>query len=159
VSVEGAVAGGVVGAVVLSVGYELAQAAGLTRTDFPLILGSAFSGDRDRARAIGYAIHLLDGILFSLVYAGIFAAVGHAGWLFGLVLGAVQAGFLGGPLADTILPAIHPRMGKDWTDASDTPLLEPPGFMLVNYGASTMAVTVLLHLAYGAIVGAFAAGL
>ena len=157
--VAGAVAGGVVGAIVLSVGFELAQAAGLTRTDFPLIIGTAFSEDRDKARAIGYAIHLADGIVFSLIYAGIFAAVGHAGWLFGLVLGAVQAGFLGGPLANTILPAVHPRMGKDWTDASQTPLLEPPGFLLINYGASTMAVTVVLHLAYGAIVGAFAAGL
>jgi hypothetical protein len=154
----GAVAGGAVGAVVLSVGFELAQAAGLTRVDFPLILGAAFSDDRDRARAIGYAIQLANGIAFSLVYAGIFTAVGHAGWLFGLLLGAVQAGFLGGPLANTILPAIHPRMGKDWTDASETPLLEPPGFMLMNYGASTMVVTLVLHLAYGAIVGAFAAG-
>ena len=157
--VAGAVAGGLVGAVVLSVGFELAQAAGLTRTDFPLILGSAFFEDRDRARAIGYALHLADGILFSLVYAAIFAAVGHAGWLFGLVLGAVQAGFLGGPLANTILPAVHPRMGKDWTDASQTPLLEPPGFMLTNYGAGTVAVTTTLHLVFGAIVGAFAAGL
>lgn len=155
----GAVAGGAVGAVVLSVGFELAQAAGLTRIDFPLILGSIFAEDRDRARAVGYAIHLADGILFAIVYAGIFAAVGHAGWLFGLALGAVQAGFLAGPVADTILPAVHPRMGKDWTDASQTPLLEPPGFLLVNYGASTMIVTVLLHLVYGAIVGAFAAGL
>jgi hypothetical protein len=156
--VAGAVAGGLVGAVVISVGFELAQALGLTRTDFPLILGAIFSGDRDRARAIGYAIHLANGIVFSLVYAGIFAAVGHAGWQFGLVLGAVQAGFVGGPFANTILPAVHPRMGKDWTDASQTPLLEPPGFMLINYGASTMAVILLLHLVFGAIVGAFAAG-
>ena len=58
-----------------------------------------------------------------------------------------------------LLPAVHPRMGKPWTDASETPLLEPPGFLLVNYGTMTMVVTSVLHLAYGAIVGAFAAGL
>jgi hypothetical protein len=40
----------------------------------------------------------------------------------------------------------------------DGPLLEPPGFMFVNYGRSTVAVTVLLHLACGTIVGGFAAG-
>jgi hypothetical protein len=155
----GAVAGGAVGAVVLSAGFELAQAVGLTRVDFPLILGSAIADDRDRARALGYLIHLANGILFSFGYAAIFAAVGHAGWALGLALGGVQAAFIGGPVANVILPALHPRMGKDWTDASETPLLEPPGFMLVNYGGSTMAVTTILHLAYGAIVGAFAAGL
>jgi hypothetical protein len=33
------------------------------------------------------------------------------------------------------------------------------GFMLFNYGRSTMAITLVLQLAFGAIVGAFAAGL
>jgi hypothetical protein len=50
-------------------------------------------------------------------------------------------------------------MGTRWTDASESPLLEPPGFMLSNYGRHTALVTVLGHLAYGAIVGGFAAGL
>ena len=48
-------------------------------------------------------------------------------------------------------------MGKPWSDAQQTALLEPPGFMLVNYGRATAVVTVVAHLAYGAIVGAFAA--
>jgi hypothetical protein len=50
-------------------------------------------------------------------------------------------------------------MGSPWTDAEETPLLEAPGFMLVNYGSRTAAVTFALHLVFGAIVGAFAAGL
>ena len=102
-------------------------------------------------------VHLVNGVLFSLVYAAIFEASGHAGWLFGLLLGAVHAAFVGGPLMNMLLPAVHPRMGKPWTDATETPLLEPPGFLLVNYGTMTMVVTTLLHLVYGAIVGAFAA--
>ena len=53
----------------------------------------------------------------------------------------------------------HPRMGKAWTDASQTPLLEPPDFLLANYGTGTLCVTTVVHLAFGAIVGAFAAGL
>jgi hypothetical protein len=158
VSVWGALAGGLVGGVVVAVGLELFQSLGVTRIDFPLILGSALVENRDRARAAGFAVHLVNGLLFSLVYAAIFAAVGRAGWLFGLVLGAVHAGLVGGPLMNVVLPAVHPRMGKPWTDASESPLLEPPGFLLVNYGAMTMAVTTLLHLAYGAIVGGFAAG-
>jgi hypothetical protein len=50
-------------------------------------------------------------------------------------------------------------MGRPWSDARDTPLLEPPGLMLANYGAGTAVLTTVLHLAYGAIVGGFAAGL
>ena len=110
-------------------------------------------------RAIGWALHLAHGLLFSLLYAAVFAAVGHAGWWFGLALGAVHAGFVGGPLSNLILPAVHPRMGRSWSDARDTPLLEPPGFMLVNYGSGTVVLTTVLHLVYGAIVGGFAAGL
>ena len=44
-------------------------------------------------------------------------------------------------------------MGKAWTDARSTPLLEPPGFLLSNYGRSTLVATFALHLVYGAIVG------
>jgi hypothetical protein len=158
-SVWGALAGGLVGGVVVSVGLELCQSLGLTRIDFPLILGSAIVEDRDRARAAGFVLHLVNGVLFSLVYAAIFAATGRASWQFGLVLGAVHAGLVGGPLMNTVLPAVHPRMGKPWTDATETPLLEPPGFLLANYGSMTMVVATIVHLAYGAIVGAFAAGL
>ncbi len=157
--VAGALAGGAVGVVVFSICLELCQAAGVTRMDVPLLLGTAIVDDRDRGRVVGYGIHLALGLGFSLIYAGVFAAVGHAGWLLGLALGAVHAGFFGGPLMNVLLPAFHPRMGKPWTDASETPILEPPGFMLRNYGASTLAVSLALHLAFGAIVGAFAAGL
>jgi hypothetical protein len=34
-----------------------------------------------------------------------------------------------------LLPrAIHPRMGNAVSDAEETPLLEAPGFLLMNYG-------------------------
>jgi hypothetical protein len=157
--VWGALAGGLVGTMVISIGLQLGQVLGWTRIDLPLLLGTAVAEDRNRARALGWLLHLGYGLLFSLLYAAVFAAVGHAGWLFGLVLGAVQACFVGGPLSNLILPAIHPRMGRPWSDARDSPLLEPPGFMLLNYGTGTVVLTTVLHLAYGAIVGGFAAGL
>jgi hypothetical protein len=56
---------------------------------------------------------------------------------------------------NVLLPAIHPRMGTPFSAADTAPLLESPGFMLLNYGRGTPLVTVLAHLAYGAIVGAF----
>jgi hypothetical protein len=155
----GSLAGGVVGTVVLTTGLRLAQELGWTRMDIPLLLGTAFSPSRSRAEVIGYAVHFANGVLFALAYGFVFTAVDRADWLLGLVLGFVHALFAGGALVNVLLPALHPRMGTPWSDAEETPLLEPPGFMLVNYGRATAVVTVLLHLAYGAIVGAFAGGL
>ncbi len=156
--VWGSLAGGLVGTVILTSGLRVSQEVGWTRMDLPLLLGTVFSDDRSRASVLGYALHFLNGLTFSLVYAAIFAAVGRAGWDLGLALGAVHALFAGGGLVTVLLPAIHPRMGTHWTDAEETPLLEAPGFMLHNYGQATATVTVAVHLAYGAIVGAFAAG-
>jgi len=158
-TLAGAVAGGVVGTVLLSTGLRLAQEAGLTRMDLPFLLGTAFTEERSRAKVVGWGFHFVNGLLFSLAYAGVFAATGRAGWLFGAALGLVHAAFAGGVLVTVLLPAVNPRMGKPWTDAEETPLLEPPGFMLLNYGRSTMLATIVLHVAYGAIVGGFAAGL
>jgi hypothetical protein len=89
----------------------------------------------------------------------VFLATGLTTWWFGLALGVVQAAFIGAALANLLLPAVHPRMGTPWTDAEETPLLEPPGYLLFNYGRNTMLITLVLQLMFGAIVGAFAAGL
>jgi hypothetical protein len=159
VTIWGAVAGGVVGTVVLTSGLRAAQELGITRMDLPLLLGTAFAAGRDRAIALGYGLHFVNGVLFSLCYYAVFAATGHAGWLFGAGLGLAHALFAGTGLVSALLPLVHPRMGRRWTDATTTPLLEPPGWMMRNYGARTMAVMIVLHLAYGAIVGGFAAQL
>jgi hypothetical protein len=148
-----------VGTIVLTSGLRIAQELGWTRMDLPLLLGTAFSDNRSRASVIGYVTHFANGLLFALAYYAIFRAVGHAGWAFGAVLGVVHAMFSGGALVTVLLPAIHPRMGTPWSDAEETPLLEPPGFMLMNYGRRTAIWTLAVHIAYGAIVGGFAARL
>jgi hypothetical protein len=155
----GALAGGLIGTAVLTTGLRLAQELGQTRMDIPFLLGSAVSADRGRAKAIGYVLHGVSGLVFALLYAFVFWAVDESGWLFGAALGVVHAGFAGGVLVNVLLPVVHPRMGRPWSDARETPLLEPPGFMLLNYGGATLAITLVLHVVYGAIVGAFAAGL
>lgn len=158
-SIWAALAGGLVGTIVLTSSLRLAQELGVTRMDIPLLLGTVFTSDRDRANVIGYLFHFVNGLLFALLYWVIFRAVGHAGWLFGTALGGAHALFAGGALVGVLLPAVHPRMGTPWTDAEETPLLEPPGFMLENYGPRTAIGTLVAHLAYGAIVGGFASGL
>lgn len=155
----GALVGGLVGTVVLTSGLRIAQELGWTRMDIPLLLGTVFTDNRSRASVLGYLAHFVNGLLFALVYYGIFRAVGHAGWAFGAVLGVVHAAFSGGVLVTVLLPAVHPRMGTPWSDAEDTPILEPPGFLLVNYGRRTAIWTLVLHVVYGAIVGGFAAHL
>ena len=158
-TVWSALAGGLVGTVLLTSGLRLSQELGITRMDLPLLLGTVFTANRSRANVIGYFLHFVNGLLFALVYYAVFRAVGHAGWLFGLGLGFVHALFAGGALINTLLPAVHPRMGTPWSDAEETPLLEPPGFLLENYGSRTALGNLIGHLAYGAIVGGFAAHL
>lgn len=154
----GALAGGFVGTIALTSGLRVAQELGWTRMDIPLLLGTVFTDDRGRATVIGVAIHFLNGLLFALGYYAIFRAVDQAGWAFGAVLGVAHAALAGGVLVTLLLPAVHPRMGTPWSDAEETPLLEPPGFLLVNYGRRTALWTLLGHVAFGAIVGGFAAG-
>ena len=154
----GALAGGFVGTIVLTSGLRVGQELGWTRMDIPLLLGTVFTDDRDRATVIGVAVHFLNGLLFALGYYAIFSAVDQAGWLFGAALGVVHAALAGGVLVTLLLPAVHPRMGTPWSDAEETPLLEPPGFLLVNYGRRTALWTLIGHVAFGAIVGGFAAG-
>jgi hypothetical protein len=48
-------------------------------------------------------------------------------------------------------------MGSTLSAADSSPLLEPPGFLMRNYGHGTAVVTLLAHVAYGAIVGGFVA--
>ena len=155
----GALAGGAVGTIVLTSGLRVAQELGWTRMDIPLLLGTVFTDRRGPASVIGYLVHFVNGLLFALAYYAVFRAVDHAGWLFGAALGLVHASLAGGALLTVLLPAVHPRMGSPWSDAEETPLLEAPGFLLMNYGRRTLVWTLVGHVIYGAIVGGFAAQL
>src|SRR4029079_6200886 len=117
------------------------------------LLGTAFTEDRSRARVIGYALHFVAGLAFALGYYAVFATLGRAGWALGMVFVLVHALFAGTALVNVLLPAVHPRMGTPDSAANSSPLLEAPGFMFLNYGRATPAVSLLAHLAYGAIVG------
>jgi hypothetical protein len=159
VTLWGALAGGAVGTILLTSGLRMAQELGWTRMDIPLLLGTVFTDRRGPASVIGYIVHFVNGLLFALAYYAVFRAVGHAGWLFGAALGLVHASLAGGALLTVLLPAVHPRMGSPWSDAEETPLLEAPGFLLMNYGRRTLVWTLVGHVIYGAIVGGFAARL
>jgi hypothetical protein len=152
----GAIVGGVLGTVVLTTMLRSASELGWTRMDLPFLLGTAVTVDRVRAKAAGYALHFVFGTLFALAYASVFAVVGHAGFALGALLGLVHGVFAGTALVGVLLPVVHPRMGTGFDAAGSAPLLEPPGFMLRNYGRQTPLATLVSHVAYGAIVGGLA---
>jgi hypothetical protein len=153
----GAVIGGLAGTLVLTTVLRGASEFGLTRMDLPFLLGTAVTADRVRAKAAGYALHFLFGLLFALAYWAIFVVIDTAGVLVGALFGFVHALFAASALVNVLLPVVHPRMGTGFDAAGSSPLLEPPGFLLRNYGRQTPLMTVVAHIAYGAIVGGFVA--
>ena len=155
-TVWGALAGGFVGTLVLTTGLRTANELGLTRVDLPFLLGTAFTRDRTRAKALGYLLHLAAGEGFALVYFAIFVALDTSGWLLGALLGLLHGIVSATALVNILLPVVHPRMGSSLSAADSSPLLEPPGFLLRNYGRATPTATLLAHVAYGALVGGFA---
>lgn len=70
--------------------------------------------------------------------------------------GALAGGLVGTVLLTTVLPLVHPGLGTDATSAERGALLEPPGFLMRNYGERTLVVSTTAHVLYGTIVGWFA---
>jgi hypothetical protein len=132
----------------------LAQAAGLSRMDIPMMLGTMISEDPDRARVAGFIIHLVNGQLFALLYAGAFAALEMATWWLGALFGLFH-GFVALLVMVPLLPGVHRRMASERGGPRLDAVLEPPGLFALNYGRETPLVTLTAHVVYGALLGAF----
>lgn len=144
---------GLVATALLTMTLRFSQAFGITRMDLPFMLGTAFTPDRDRAKAIGVVVHLVVGWVFALLYGLFFHALGFATWWLGALLGLGHALFVL-TLWMTALPGLHPRMASDTWGPDPTRLLEPPGFLALNYGPATPLATIAAHVVYGALLGA-----
>ena len=145
---------GAVATLVLTIVLSAAQGLRITRMNIPYLLGTMLSTDRDRAKVLGVLMHVANGWLFALLYVGAFELWGGATLVRGAAIGLVHAAFVLGP-GMAALPGLHPRMAGETTDATRVRVLEPPGFLALNYGAQTPVSIVLAHLVYGAILGAF----
>ena len=139
---------------VLTTCLAASQGLGLSRISMPLILGAALTADRRRANVYGFVLHLLNGWLFALFYALVFESLHRATWWLGATLGLAQSLFILAA-AMPMLPYVHRRMASEDHGPNPTSQLEPPGFLALNYGRLTPIATVLAHLLYGAILGAF----
>jgi hypothetical protein len=143
------------GTLVLTTALRAASELGLTRIDLPFLLGTAITENRVHAKAVGYALHFGFGVLFALGYYAVFRTIDADGWWLGAAFGLAHGLFASTALVNVRLPAVHPRMATPLTAAGATPILEAPGFLMLNYGRSTPLVTLLGHAAYGTIVGGF----
>ena len=156
--VLGLLVGAWLGTLVMTGVMEAAQAAHLTRMSIPFLLGAIVSERRFVVRVAGFAFHLVNGVIFALAYALFFEAVGRSDWWLGALIGAIH-GTLVLVLLLPVLQDVHPRMARIDQGPDPTPLLQPPGFLALNYGIQTPLVTLVGHVVYGAIVGLFYAPL
>jgi hypothetical protein len=145
---------GFVGTVVLTTVMAGSQGLRLTRMNLPYMLGTMFTPRRDRAKLVGFIVHLMNGWIFSLLYVAAFHSLGSATWWLGALIGLVHAAFVL-TAGMRIMPGLHPRMASEQQGPTVTRQLEPPGFLALNYGVRTPISAVVAHLAYGAILGAF----
>jgi hypothetical protein len=146
-------AGGFLGTLALSTMLRAAGELGMTRMDLPFLLGTTVTDNRRRAKVYGYVFHFLMGLAFAVLYGVCFAAIGRSSWWLGALVGALHALFTGTVLVNVLLPAVHSRIGTPETAAHEVALVEPPGFLMLNYGRNTFLVTLAAHMVYGAIVG------
>ena len=131
-----------------------AQGLGLTRMNLPYLLGTILTPNRDKAKLLGFLLHVAIGWIFSLIYVLIFESLGAAGLWRGMVIGILH-GFIVLVLTMSLMPGLHPRMASEQHGPEAGNLLEPPGFMALNYGTHTPMAVVLSHLVFGAVLGAF----
>ena len=143
---------GLVATTLLTAVLTLVQMGGRTRLDLPLLLGSALVADPDRARVVGFGVHLGFGQLFAAFYAAGFATLDRSGWWLGALFGLIHA-VVALTVLVPLLPGVHPRMASDRAGPDSTAGLEPPGPFAVNYGLATPLVTIAAHVVYGAVLG------
>lgn len=145
---------GFVGTVVLTTAMSGSQGLRLTRMSLPYMLGTMFTPSRDRAKALGFALHLVNGWIFALVYVAAFNLWGRSTWWLGALIGLVHGSFVL-TAGMRLVPGIHPRMASEEQGPTILKQLEPPGFLALNYGVQTPISVIAAHILFGTILGAF----
>lgn len=151
---ESALLWGFAGTVLLTTLMRGSEALGLTRMDIPFMLGTMVTPNRDHAKILGSLMHVVNGWLFAFLYMAFFEALNIATWWLGAGIGLVHSLFVL-IVAMPVLPGMHPRMASDFSGPEPTRQLEPPGYLALNYGRRTPAVTIAAHLLFGGVLGAF----
>lgn len=135
---------GFIGAAGISVASALVRAVGIP-IQLELILGT-FAGAEPSATTfmLGLAIHLGMGALFGVLYGWLFERVWHHGGAgTGMILGTIHAALIG--ILIGLMPRLHPLIPE---------LIPDPGPYFANAGAVGVIAFFVIHVLYGAFVGA-----
>ena len=128
----------------------------LTRMSLPFMMGTIFTAQRSKARLLGFGLHIVNGIFFTLLYMIAFHYLGGPTWWRGALLGLAQGCFVLA-VGMTLIPDIHPRMASERYGPTSSRLLEPPGFLALNYGPRTPITMLASHVVFGVVIGSFCA--
>jgi uncharacterized membrane protein YagU involved in acid resistance len=138
----------------LSILLAGSQGLGLTRMNLPYMIGTFFTPDRDRAKVYGFFFHVFNGWIFSLLYVLIFESLQRATWWIGAIIGFSHA-LLILMVIIPVMPGFHPRMASEQHGPSTSRMLEPPGFLALNYGLRTPISVLVTHIVFGMVLGSF----
>lgn len=134
---------GMIGGAVMSVLMWLGRIMGMP-ANLEMMLGTIVTDPGATAWIVGFVMHLMISGSIALIYASGFEHVTHrAGWLVGAAFSIVHATIAGTVMG--MMPAMHPRM--------PIPVMAPGAFMS-SLGVRGVVAEFVLHLAYGAVVGA-----
>lgn len=145
---------GLVATVAMTTILQTSQGLGLSRLNLPFLVGTLFTRNRNAAVIAGFIAYTIGGWLFALLYFVFFASIGVATWWLGAILGFLHGIFLL-VCALPLLPYAHPRMASEHDGPGHEYILEPPGFLGLNYGRRTPITTLLAQTVYGLMLGAF----
>jgi hypothetical protein len=129
-----------------------AQGMGLSRLSIPFMVGAIFSGDRRWATVIGFSVYFVGGWVFAFLYFLVLASLGLLTWWAGGLVGLLH-GLLLLVAVLPLFPFIHPRMTSDFDAPIAQPVLEPPGFLGLNYGEGTPLTMLAAQTVYGVLIG------
>ena len=153
-NIENILIWGFAATLILTIIMAASKPLGLTRIDIPFLLGTMLTANRNKAPWFGFLLHLLIGWIFAFLYGIAFESSGLPTWWFGLAIGFVHGAFVLSTGLQ-IVSSFHPRMAHPYQGPTPTKQLEPPGFFALNYGKGTPLVTLIAHLIYGGVLGAF----
>jgi hypothetical protein len=152
--IEQVLVGGLIATIAMTTIMYGSQGMGLSRLSLPFLLGTSLSADRQRAVILGFGLYVSGGWLFAFLYFLVFFHLGGARWWTGALLGLSHGLFLLTVMLP-LAPYVHPRMASEYDGPCDNWQLEPPGFLGLHYGYRTPLVTLLAHVIYGTVLGAF----
>jgi hypothetical protein len=151
---QGVVAGGAA-TVVMTLLLQMGGWMGMTRMNMGLMLGSMFVGDPGRARAVGWTMHLVNGLVFGLLYAVVFWIVDpesvSSAWWIGLLVSLAHG--IVALASMPIMSAVHPRVRAGDVGATGELTLPRFGFGGRGFGAGTPVGILMGHLAFGLVWG------